>query len=379
MFLDNTFFLMNKNRKLLTFQVCRSELGTVKLKETSREDNSLLPVGFSDIQSWVARRQAPKHRAHIEKLLRLCGCYDLEGYIRVTYALTLNDTFWVCPAASDLTWERVSLFQNDFDETIAHLAFEGGLYGESFSTTSPEFGTSGSFAKCWIRENGIIYLMKQGSEGERNAGLEPYSEMYASEVAEAFCRTYVPYQTEMFRGKLVSRCPLFTDEHTGFVTIHTAARDILDPEDILSYMETYGAGDDFRRMIVLDALIINTDRHKGNYGMLFDTDTLEITGMAPVFDHNQALLPYAEEEDFQEMDAYLSERPTRIGEDFNEIAYGVLTPEIRADLKNLSGFQFSRNRLYGLSEERLSVLDQLVNTQIDRILHRKRLYIRGLR
>ncbi|MCD7716366.1 MAG: HipA protein [Lachnospiraceae bacterium] len=376
MFLDNTFFLMNKDRKLLTFQVHRSELGTLKFEEISRESGALLPIGFSDIQSWIAQRQAPKHRAHIEKLLRLCGCYDLEGYIRVTYALNLNDTFWIRPAASDLTWDRVSLFRNDFDETIAHLAFEGGLYGESFSTTSPEFGTSGSFAKCWIRENGKIYLMKQGSEGARNAGLEPYSEMYASEVAAAFCRSYVPYQTEMFRGKLVSRCPLFTDEQSGFVTIHAAARNILDPEGILSYMEKYGADDDFRRMVVLDALIINTDRHRGNYGMLFDTDTLVITGMAPVFDHNQALLPYAEEDDFRNMDAYLAERPTRIGEDFNEIAHGLLTPQIRSDLQNLTGFQFNRNREYGLPEERLSVLDHLVNTQIDRILHRKRLYIR---
>ncbi|MCD7764189.1 MAG: HipA protein [Lachnospiraceae bacterium] len=376
MFLDNTFFLMNKDRKLLTFQVHRSELGTLKFEEISRESGALLPIGFSDIQSWIAQRQAPKHRAHIEKLLRLCGCYDLEGYIRVTYALNLNDTFWIRPAASDLTWDRVSLFRNDFDETIAHLAFEGGLYGESFSTTSPEFGTSGSFAKCWIRENGKIYLMKQGSEGARNAGLEPYSEMYASEVAAAFCRSYVPYQIEMFRGKLVSRCPLFTDEQSGFVTIHAAARNILDPEGILSYMEKYGADDDFRRMVVLDALIINTDRHRGNYGMLFDTDTLVITGMAPVFDHNQALLPYAEEDDFRNMNAYLAERPTKIGEDFNEIAHGLLTPQIRSDLQNLTGFQFNRNREYGLPEERLSVLDHLVNTQIDRILHRKRLYIR---
>lgn len=170
MFLDNTFFLMNKDQKLLTFQVHRSELGTLKFEEISREGGTLLPIGFSDIQSWIAHRQAPKHRAHIEKLLRMCGCYDLEGYIRVTYALNLNDTFWICPATSDLTWERVSLFQNDFDETIARLAFEGGLYGESFSNTSPEFGTSGSFAKCWIREKGEIYLMKQGSEGARNSG-----------------------------------------------------------------------------------------------------------------------------------------------------------------------------------------------------------------
>lgn len=72
--------------------------------------------------------------------------------------------------------------------------------------------------------------------------------------------------------------------------------------------------------------------------MLFDTDTLEITGMASVFDHNQALRPYAEEADFRNMNAYLAERPTRIGEDFNEIAYGLLTLQIRSDLQNLTGF-----------------------------------------
>lgn len=86
-------------------------------------------------------------------------------------------------------------------------------------------------------------------------------------------------------------------------------------------MEEHGAEDAFRRMLVLDALILNTDRHAGNYGMMFDTDTLQILKMGPVFDHNQALLPYAEEEDFLHLEEYLATRPTRIGEDFNEIAY----------------------------------------------------------
>lgn len=58
---------------------------------------------------------------------------------------------------------------------IAKIAFEGGLYGKEFTTTSPEFGTSGSFAKCWVKEDDGIYLLKRGSEGARNAGLEPYS------------------------------------------------------------------------------------------------------------------------------------------------------------------------------------------------------------
>lgn len=54
-------------------------------------------------------------------------------------------------------------------------------------------------------------------------------------------------------------------------------------------------------MIVLDALILNTDRHMGNYGFIVDNRTMQIKRMAPMFDHNQALLPYAEQESFQNL------------------------------------------------------------------------------
>ena len=69
-----------------------------------------------------------------------------------------------------------------------------------------------------------------------------------------------------------------------------------------------------------------------------------------MFDHNQALLPYAEQEDFQNLDLYLASRPTQIGEDFNEIANALLTSEIRSDLKNLRGFKFEKNGEFDLPE-----------------------------
>ena len=70
-------------------------------------------------------------------------------------------------------------------------------------------------------------------------------------------------------------------------------------------------------MLVLDALIVNTDRHKGNYGILFQTDTLQ-----PIKWHLYSitikdLLPYAMEDDFRDLDSYLSEKIPRIGTDFS--------------------------------------------------------------
>ena len=298
MFRKNRFYLMNKDTKVAIFESTRNEFKEVQFRTI--EQYGRLPIGINNIQTWIENRKAPKHRAHIEELLRSIGCYDLDGYIRITHALNLNDTFWVKPVDSDLEWNKVSLFQNKFDETIAHIAFEGGMYGEQFTTTSPEFGTDGAFAKCWIQDqDNHIYLLKRGSSGARNTGLEPYSEMYTSQLAEIICPESVKYEVVQYRGKLASKCPLFTSEKEGFAPIYRCLDANAGIKEMLEYYASVGSEDAFRRMLVLDALSLNTDRHKGNFGIIFDTDTMEPIRMAPVFDNNQALLPYAEDADFK--------------------------------------------------------------------------------
>ncbi|MDO4182338.1 MAG: hypothetical protein Q4E12_01845 [Coriobacteriia bacterium] len=117
--------------------------------------------------------------------------------------------------------ERFSLYRNPFDDVIAHIAFDGtGVYGRQNSPTSPEFATSGSFAKCWIRENGQLFLLKRGSSGSANAGFEPYSEKLASDLLEAAKVDHVLYEVLRFHDKLACKCHIFTSEKQGFVSAH---------------------------------------------------------------------------------------------------------------------------------------------------------------
>ena len=104
----NEFYLMNKDQRVLTFRMEKNEFDEVTFKEVKEEKGKDFietprPIGFKDIQLWLAGRQAPKHRAHIAELLRQCGCYNLDGYLRITHALTLNDTFWVKPMTRQST------------------------------------------------------------------------------------------------------------------------------------------------------------------------------------------------------------------------------------------------------------------------------------
>lgn len=365
--------LMNKNSKIAVFEKSKDQLDNsfVMIHETEEK----LPIGFRDINSWLDRRQAAKHREHLRQLMAQCGCLNSEGFIKITHATSLNDTFWVKSENENATWETVSLYRNEFNEVISKISFEGtGLFGIDFSTTTPEFSTEGSFEKCWKREENGIYLYKRGSMGARNAGLEPYSEVYACQIGKILCKNFVDYSLTTLHKRTASKCELFTNEENGFIPLSNIFQRRVTPREMLEYYSSIGSEDAFRRMVVFDAVTFNTDRHMGNHGVIFDNDSLTVKCMAPVFDNNQSLLPYAEEQDFQQVGSYVESKIPHIGEDFVNIAKAVMPPAIRSDLINLHGFKFSYIDSDRFSKERLYTIEKIINTQISGILDKNKMY-----
>lgn len=222
---------------------------------------------FGDISSFIRNRRVPKGRENIGSLLRASGCDTLQGFLDVSYALSLVDTFWVKSADSKLAWDDVSLYNHVFNENVATAALTGELNGV-LSTTSPEYGTDGSFAKCWIREDNQIKMLKRGSSGASNAGLEPYSEFYSSEVASHFTNNYVKYGLRSREGRICSVCDIFTSEEFGFIPYAALDRSNSTITTILRKAESLGFLDEIKTMFVLDAVIMNADRHKNNFGFL---------------------------------------------------------------------------------------------------------------
>lgn len=201
----------------------------------------------------------------------------------------------------DLRWDDVSLYRNEFDGLIARIAFDGtGMYGRANSPTSPEYATSGSFAKCWIRENNWVYLLKRGSEGFANTGYEPYSEALASSLLEAAHIEHVPYSVVRYHDKIASKCPLFTSENEGFVAAYRFFDGPFGTRQMLEFCAKHGIEESFREMVVMDALMANSDRHSANYGFIVDNATGKVLRMAPLFDHNMAYLPLMMEQDDRE-------------------------------------------------------------------------------
>lgn len=360
------FLLMNKDTKWLLFDCYEDEFGFTAGKEIEWY-TSFRPIQYNNIGDFLDARKAPKHRKHIAELLKKYGCESTENFLRLTHALSLNDTFWVKEPESPLTWNEVSLYRNEFDELVSNAAFDGIISSTTLSSTSPEFGTDGAYAKCWQRENGTVYLYKSGSDTYE---IEPLSEFLASQVADILCHNHVEYDLAFYHGRLASKCKLFTSEQFGLAKMSALpVTNRKNPAAFLKFAEQYGSEDLMRRMFILDALILNIDRHLGNVGFLFDNDTMQITEMAPIYDNNRSLLFQFDTEIIENNPEWcISKCEPRIGEDFIKTSQAVLTDELRVELKNMDGFEFHAPKDIGVPMDRLVALSRILNIQLNKIL-----------
>lgn len=361
------YLLMNKDNVIASFNFGKV-LGqdvTVGLNVRGR-----LPYGCDErnFSAWLQSRYAAKHRSHLAGYLNTMQADTLKGFVELTHSVSINDTYWVKEEHENIHWSDVSLYTNEFDEVIQRMSFDGiGLRGVQMTSTSPEFGTAGAYEKCWKKEEDGIYLYKRGTEGFSNAGLEPYSEVLASFIFYKL-GIGIPYELVHFHKKVASKCRLFNNEKVGFVpyAVVQNANDSL--AEIVKMYSTNGWLDDLYGMIVCDAIVFNTDRHMGNFGFLFDTETLELLCPAPCFDYNLALFPMEVNDAFADVNAFINKYTPKLGDRFVVTAREALTSELRSRLIALRGFEYPDISDDKFTKSRIDWLTQLSNQQIDKLL-----------
>lgn len=369
MFDDNTndeYVLMNKDEELIEFKLNSDDIFEIAVETKVYRK----PSWIKNLTEFLSARKAPLRREHISDLLKQCGCDTLKGYLDFTYALSLNDTMWVKKISEKLEWKSVSLYRNEFDETIAKIAFSGGMYGEQFSSLTPELGTNGQFPKCWVREDNNIFLIKTGSKGARNVGLEPYSEYYGSDILPRICDSVVDYDLVYYRDKLATKCRLFTSEEYGFVPMMYMNYGRTLPT-LYQYVKGLGFGKEFADMIVGDTVIMNEDRHLGNFGVFINNNTFGIEGFAPLFDHNLSMLCYADEEDLKNPEEYMRDgnKGHKLGGgSFLDLGRKFLSSENKRKLRGLIDFKIDKHWKYNLEDWRLDILSKQVNNQVKGLL-----------
>lgn len=366
------------NQTLLSFEYDNSPLAGEECRILWLDENNknLLPIGLKltekGIISWLKSRVIPKNREYVESFLAKLGLStnDTLGIIRICKGLSLNDSYWVVEDGFDGKFENYNLYENKFSRTLALIAYTG--HGSSVArgfTSSPEFTTNGMLKKCWRRIDGKIYLYKGGTMGAANTGKEPYSEFYAAQIAQTMGIKHVEYNLRQWKGMLSSVCELFTDINTAYVPIWR----FVEKDSLLAIaqlLKGYGEKfyNEFADMLVFDALIFNTDRHTGNFGLLVDSHTNKVKAFAPVFDNGLSLFNFAMEDDLADIGNYSKTRKPAMGGSYEEVVGAFISERQRAMLRKMINFKFTLHPRYNLPKSRLKIIEKFLQSRVRELL-----------
>lgn len=366
------YIIKQFDKPLLTFDADMNSSDTgLKIEEVYEENRALFPLNLQvsneGLESWLKHRVIPKNRAYVDALLSKTGLSANRplGIIAVCKGLSLNDCYWVDSAEDESTFAKVNLYDNRFNKILAAIAFTG--YGSNIRSsllTSPEFSTNGILPKCWRRMKGKIYLYKGGTFGFSNTGFEPYSELYAYQVAKAMGINAIQYTlTKDLKKTLCSKCELFTSKEYSYMPIGQLVRKG-GMNAIQEYYRTLGPAfvDALEDMIVFDAIICNVDRHFGNFGVLINNTTNEIEKPAPLFDHGNSLFSLGGLDIWDDEIAFREYVDTLVPiayDDFIEKAEKNMQLRHHKMLRQLLTFRFDRRATrYNLPTNRLNTIEK---------------------
>ncbi len=253
------------------------------------ENEALLPLYLKRVKNaelWLETRAIDSHRANsrlLKKALRLAEKDDVSTVIHVNGA-TITDNYWIRPIGSDLTYDDVK-FTDDY---FSNLALKGNYNSfnraaNSRRSKTPELTNVGSFEKCWKLLDGRWWMYKKATHDEI------FSELFVYELGSALNMNMAVYE----RGdKCIKSLDFTNSASVNFEPASSFMGDNEDYSDVVKALEKLcpDAVPDYIRLIFMDTICANPDRHTNNFGLLRDIERGEIIGLAPNYDNNMALI-----------------------------------------------------------------------------------------
>lgn len=262
---------------------------------------SLLPINLFQILHChfhihrVKPQPAIVHGFGIREALETLELSNTKMLLVRCYGLSLSDQYWICPEGSGLTWDKVNFFDNNFSDDIGDVLFGTNKKTNVLDFNSPDNTSDGNLKKRWKIIDGKRCLVKGGSNPFRQ---QPFNEVIAAGIMERLGIPHVPYAVTWNKGAPYCICQDFVADDTELVPawriIQTQKKDNSTSvyQHFVNCCESLGVKDVvpfLDRMIVLDYIIANEDRHLNNFGLLRNAETLEWIGMAPIYDSGSSL------------------------------------------------------------------------------------------
>ena len=241
---------------------------------------------------WFAGRAISNNREGIQDILLKYNVNSTRELLLKNYALSLYDHYWICPANKNLKWKDINFFENSFKEDVGNILV-GDFSNAPIEGLTPESSSGGALPKKWVWRDGASYLIKRGSGYYRQ---EPFNEVIASKIMRSLDINGVDYSLEWKKDDPRCCCKNMLGKGEELVHAWDIVHEIKVKDDkyksFLEMVKNVGIGNvkpELDKIITLDYIIANTDRHFNNIGFIRDAGTLEYKGLAPVYDSGTSL------------------------------------------------------------------------------------------
>lgn len=263
-----------------------------------------LPVGVpikkgivdrTALNDWWTERSIPASRSGIRAALETLNVANTKMLLIRCYGLSLSDQYWICPKDVEIAWDKINFFDNQFSDDIGDVLFGTNKKNNAFDFSSPDNTSDGNLKKRWKVIDGKRCLVKGGSNPFRQ---QPFNEVIAAGIMERLEIPHIPYQVMWNQGTPYSICEDFVTEDTELIPAWRIMQTKKKENNVSVYQHFLNCCESLGiknivpfldRMIVLDYIIANEDRHFNNFGVLRNAETLEWINMAPIYDSGSSL------------------------------------------------------------------------------------------
>lgn len=327
------------------------------------------------LNHWWRGRSIPASRMGISEALNTLGIYETGELLTKCFGLSLSDHYWIKPVKSDLTWEKVNFFDNDFSDDIGDVLFGTGKKISGFDFVSPDNTSDGNLKKRWKIMNGKRCLIKSGSAPFRQ---QPFNEVIASRIMDRLGINHVSYNVIWNGNEPYSVCENFVTKDTELVSAYRILQirpkenhenEYLHYVNICKELGIKDIVSAIDAMIVVDYIIANEDRHFNNFGLLRNADTLEWIGAAPIFDSGTSLWYDTQEKFIPYADIKCKPFKKTHGEQLRLVSNFSVFDFSKLDgiEDEIIGIFMSGNRKNFIDESRAKIISEAVRHRIDNL------------
>ena len=247
------------------------------------------------LNEWWTDRSIPASRSGIREALEALEIADTKMLLIRCFGLSLSDQYWIRPYGSDLEWDNINFFNNPFSDDIGDVLFGVTKNKNALDFSSPESTLDGNLKKRWKIIDGKRCLVKGGSNPFRQ---QPFNEVIAADIMDRLGIDHISYSVTWNNGAPYSVCQDFVTSDTELIPAWRIynSRKKSNSDSVYTHfvkcaeaLGICGVTNFLDRMIVVDYIIGNEDRHLNNFGALRNAKTLEWLGMAPIYDSGSSL------------------------------------------------------------------------------------------